>query len=78
MDKKEVRCCVKCKKKSRLERHHVLYKPPILVDLCHSCHRAITFINTQVALMYKTDKKKKVKFTNVVRMGVWLKFLEKI
>jgi hypothetical protein len=69
------RKCVKCGKKGHLHRHHVIYKPVIMADLCPRCHKVITLINTLAAQMFQTNKKTKVKMTNVVRLSLWRAFI---
>lgn len=68
--------CVKCKAKWGLQRHHVTYKPVKIALLCPRCHKAITLLNTVVGLEYKTHRKWKVEYTNVVRLAVWYGFLK--
>lgn len=70
------RYCVKCGKKYRLERHHVTYKPEQIALLCRKCHRLITTINFVASRKYGTNKEKKTKFTNVIRLALWTGFLK--
>lgn len=69
------RCCVKCGKRGRLERHHVTYKPEQIALLCRRCHALITSINAVAACKYGTNKEKKTAFTNVIRLAIWSGFL---
>lgn len=68
--------CVKCGKTYNLHRHHVTYHPPIIRLLCAGCHRKITEINTVAAKLFGTNKKTRVKFTNVVRLMLWQAYIE--
>ncbi len=36
--------CYFCKKSKRLNQHHILYKPELVVTLCCSCHNKIHYL----------------------------------
>jgi len=68
--------CVKCNRAFHLQRHHIIYDPPITAFLCHTCHERITRLNTAAAKIAHTSKKYKLKYTNQVRVRLWKWFIK--
>ena len=63
------RYCNKCFSVKRLHRHHIIYEPEKLINLCEYCHGIITSINTKYA-------KKNGKLSNATRKKLF-RFFEK-
>lgn len=62
--------CVKCRNRKRTIRHHVTYKPELVVRLCPSCHTKITVVNTIAAVVLGK------KLSNELRLVLWVWFLK--
>lgn len=67
--------CKKCNRAFHLQRHHIIYKPKLVVFLCEHCHNMITRLNTKTARIANTNKKTKPIYTNQVRATLWLWFI---
>ena len=67
---KPVRQCIKCHKKYKLDRHHIIYKPAKIALLCRGCHIEITNANLIAAIVLKR------KLTNKDRTKLWKWFLK--
>lgn len=62
--------CKKCKKRVKLERHHITYKPEIVVNICVKCHKKITRLNTEASQSTSPWHR----LTNIERVFIWFKF----
>lgn len=62
--------CIKCRKRKRTIRHHVTYKPELVVRICARCHTKITVVNTIAAVILGK------KLSNELRLALWVWFLK--
>ena len=63
--------CIKCNTAYHLQKHHIVYEPPVVVFLCQTCHRKITGLNSRAAGIAGTNLKTKPNYTNRVRITLW-------
>ena len=68
--KKPRRRCERCGKFGLIDRHHVVYEPEVVADLCRKCHKEVTRLNTLVA------REAGRALMNVDRVKVWVRFMK--
>lgn len=72
---KPKRRCVKCKGFGSIHRHHIIYEPEVVVDLCSVCHAKITGLNTKAARVAYSSKIHRKGYTNRLRLVLWNWFI---